>query len=123
MLVLLRLLPRLHQGTYARIAAPNLVYPHCKVVSKLQEGVSVVQFTCITDGSIKMTASALILTCKMTIKHASPRRIITSRKYSRTQCDFGYAPGKIAVSKERMVFTIRKMTLLRYRLSVTASLV
>ena len=122
MLVLLRSLPRLHQGTYARIAAPNLVYPHCKVVSKFQEGVSVVQFTCITDGS-KMTASALILTCTMTIKHASPRRIITSPKYSRTQCDFGYAPGKIAVSKESMVFTISEMTLLRFRLSVTASLV
>ena len=55
-----------------------------------------------------MTASALILTCTTTIKHASPRRIITSPKYSRVQCDFGYGPGKIAVMKERMVFTIKR---------------
>ena len=37
-----------------------------------------------------------------------PKRIVTSPKYSRTQCDFGYGPGKTAVMKERMKFTIKR---------------
>ena len=38
MLILMLPLPRFHQGTYARIAAPNLIYPRYKVVSKSSEG-------------------------------------------------------------------------------------
>ena len=38
MLILLLPLPRFYQGTYGRIAAPNLTYPRYKVVSKSSEG-------------------------------------------------------------------------------------
>ena len=42
MLKLLLPLPGLHQGTYARSAAPILVYPPCKVISSGKKGISVI---------------------------------------------------------------------------------
>ena len=44
-------------------------------LGKRRKGISVIQFTCIKGGSIKSTASALVLTCTMTIKHASPSSV------------------------------------------------